>query len=146
VIEVTGIDHIYLNVRDLEVSERFYDQLLCNTLGFRKNHFEFNATAHINYFNRHFGFVLRPAKSHLAHDPLAPGLQHFCLRVETIAQVHRVAEQLCIAGIAASPATLYPQYAADYCATHIHDPDGIHLEVTNYRQERRERNLHWLPD
>ena len=37
----------------------------------------------------------------------------------------------------------YPQYAPDYGATFFRDPDGIELEVTNYRQERRERHDHW---
>jgi hypothetical protein len=36
--DVIGIDHIYLSVSDLAVSERFYDTLLVDVLGFRKNH------------------------------------------------------------------------------------------------------------
>ena len=46
-------------------------------------------------------------------------------------------------GIDASDATLYPEYAPDYWATFFTDPDGMRLEVTNYRQERRERHDHW---
>jgi len=38
---------------------------------------------------------------------------------------------------------LYPKYAPDYWATFFSDPDGIRLEVTNYRQERRDRHDHW---
>ena len=34
---------------------------------------------------------------------------------------------------------LYPEYAPDYYATFFSDPDGIRLEITNYRQERRKR-------
>jgi len=45
--------------------------------------------------------------------------------------------------IAASDAKLYPIYGPDYWATYFTDPDGIHLEVTNYRQERRERHDNW---
>lgn len=144
-VEVTGIDHLYISVSDLPLAEAFYDQVLINTLGFRKNRFSLAGAEHIQYFNRHFGFVLRPATSAGSHDPYAPGLQHFCLRVESIADVHAVAEQLRSAGIAASPAQLYPHYAPDYCATHFCDPDGIRLEVSNYRQERRERHDHWTP-
>jgi hypothetical protein len=51
--------------------------------------------------------------------------------------------QLRGAGIAATDAKLYPIYAADYWATYFTDPDGIRLEVTNYRQERRERHDNW---
>ena len=141
--EVCGIDHIYLSVSDLARAELFYDQVLLQCLGFRKSHFSLAGDAHIQYFNRYFGFVLRPARLATAHEPYAPGLHHFCLRVETIADVQAVAAQLRSAGIAASEARLYPEYAPDYCATFFSDPDGIRLEVTNYRQERRERHDRW---
>lgn len=141
--EVTGIDHIYITVSDLAKSEPFYDQVLIETLGFRKNKFTLAGDPHIQYFNRHFGFVLRPARAHARHEPYSPGLHHFCLRVDSTAEVHAVAEQLRRAGIDATPAQLYPQYAADYTATFFTDPDGIRLEVTNYRQERRERHDNW---
>lgn len=141
--EVTGIDHIYITVSDLEKSERFYDQALLRILGFRKNRFTLAGDPHIQYFNRHFGFVLRPARVIAAHDAYSPGLHHFCLRVDSIAEVESVAGQLRAAGIAASEARLYPEYAPDYAATFFSDPDGIRLEVTNYRQERRARHDNW---
>ena len=141
--EVTGIDHIYLAVSDLAKSEYFYDRVLVDALGFRKNAFALAGDPHVQYFNRHFGFVLRPARVSGRHDPYAPGMHHFCLRVESAADVRAVARQLRGAGIDASEAGLYPQYAADYTATFFDDPDGIRLEVTNYRQERRERHDGW---
>ncbi|MDD5057548.1 MAG: VOC family protein [Sideroxydans sp.] len=141
--EVTGIDHIYLTVSDLARSEVFYDLVLMDALEFRKNKFTLGGEPHVQYFNRHFGFVLRPIHAMAKHDPYSPGLHHFCLRVDSAAEVVAVAEQLCSAGIEASPAKLYPQYAPDYTATFFADPDGIQLEVTNYRQERRERHDHW---
>lgn len=142
-IEVIGIDHIYVAVSDLARSEGFYDAVLLNALGFRKNAFELHGEPHIQYYNRHFGFVLRPARSECRHDPYAPGLHHFCLRVEGIADVQTVARQLVAMGIEASEAKAYPDYAPDYWATYFTDPDGIRLEVTNYRQERRDRHDHW---
>jgi glyoxylase I family protein len=141
--EVIGIDHIYVTVSDLAKSESFYDQVLLGALGFRKNKFTLGDDPHIQYFNRHFGFVLRPARLQTKHEPYAPGLQHFCLRVDSTAEVHAVAEQLRSAGIDATEARLYPQYAPDYTATFFSDPDGIRLEITNYRQERRERHDKW---
>ena len=141
--EVTGIDHIYITVSDLARAEPFYDQVLVVALGFRKNAFALAGDPHIQYFNRHFGFVLRPARSVSPHDSYAPGLHHFCLRVDSIADVHMVAEQLRSAGIAATEAQLYPEYAPDYWATFFSDPDGIRLEVTNSRQDRRARHDHW---
>jgi len=54
-----------------------------------------------------------------------------------------VASQLQAAGVAASKAALYADYAPDYWATFFTDPDGLRLEVTNYREERRERHDAW---
>jgi catechol 2,3-dioxygenase-like lactoylglutathione lyase family enzyme len=77
------------------------------------------------------------------HDAYTPGLHHFCLRVESIEDVISVSVQLRGAGIDASEAKNHPEYAPDYWATYFSDPDGIRLEVTNYRQERRERHDNW---
>lgn len=141
--EIIGIDHIYIAVSDLQRSEAFYDRVLLETLGFRKNEFALGGDRHVQYFNRHFGYVLRPARSITAHDSYAPGLHHFCLRVDSVADVVAVASQLRAAGVDASEAKRYPEYAPDYWATFFNDPDGIRLEVTNYRLERRERHDEW---
>ena len=141
--EVIGIDHIYVTVSDLGTSERFYDRVMIETLGFRKSKFTLAGDPHIQYFNRQFGFVLRPARVQSKHEPYSPGLHHFCLRVDSSAEVHAVAEQLRKFGINATEAKLYPEYAPDYSATFFEDPDGIRLEVTNYRQERRSRHDRW---
>jgi catechol 2,3-dioxygenase-like lactoylglutathione lyase family enzyme len=141
--EVIGIDHIYIAVSDLERSEMFYDRVMLEALGFRKNKFTLGGDPHIQYFNRHFGYVLRPSRTKAVHDSYAPGLHHFCLRVESAADVAAVAARLRSTGIEASAARIYPQYAPDYWATFFTDPDGVRLEVTNYRLERRERHDHW---
>jgi len=140
---VIGIDHIYITVSNLTRSESFYDRVMVEALGFRKSTFTLGGDAHVQYFNRHFGFVLRPARSDRKHDPYSPGLHHFCLRVDSAAEVLAVTKQLRGAGIEATEAKLYPEYAPDYWATYFTDPDGIRLEVTNYRQERRDRHDHW---
>lgn len=89
------------------------------------------------------GYVLRPSQSQTDHDPDSPGLHHLCFRVDTVADVAEVTTQLRKSGIAASEATHYPDYAADYWASYFNDPDGIQLEVTNYRMERRDRHDNW---
>jgi catechol 2,3-dioxygenase-like lactoylglutathione lyase family enzyme len=141
--EVTGIDHIYVTVSDLPRSEVFYDRVLLEAMGFRKNRFMFGGDPHVQYFNRHFGYVLRPARAHAAHNPYSPGLHHLCLRVDSVAEVVSVSAQLRRAGVEATEARLFAEYAPDYWATHFSDPDGIRLEVTNYRLERRERHDRW---
>ncbi|GAB3256916.1 VOC family protein [Chitinimonas naiadis] len=140
--EVTGIDHIYITVSDLPRSETFYDQVL-PVLGFRKNTFALHGEPHIQYYNRHFGYVLRPSRTGPGHNPYSPGLHHLCLRVETVDDVTETARLLQAAGIAATDAALHPGFAPDYWATFFTDPDGIRLEVTNYRQERRDRHDNW---
>ena len=141
--EVTGIDHIYITVSDLARSRAFYDTVMRDVLGFRSNSFEIAGDPHVQYYNRHFGYVLRPAKRAATHDPYAPGLHHFCFRVDTVDDVVAAANALRAAGIDASEAHLHPGYAPDYWATFFSDPDGVRLEITNYRAERRERHDKW---
>jgi len=141
--EVTGIDHIYFSVSDMARSEAFYDTVLVQVLGFRKNRFTLAGDPHVQFYNRHFGIVLRPARAATAHNPYAAGLHHFCLRVDSVADVVATAQALQAAGIAATDAAQWPDYAPDYWATFFTDPDGLRLEVTNHRQERRDRHDHW---
>lgn len=140
---VIGIDHIYITVSDLARSQAFYDVVFAQVLGFRRNEFALGGDPHVQYYNRQFGYVLRPARVAQAHEPYAPGLHHLCLRVESVDDVHAVAAALSAAGIAATPAALHGDYAPDYWATFFTDPDGVRLEVTNFRQERRERMERW---
>jgi catechol 2,3-dioxygenase-like lactoylglutathione lyase family enzyme len=141
--DVIGIDHVYIAVSDLQSSERFYDRVMTEVLGFRKNKFEIAGDPHVQYFNRHFGFVLRPSRIGSRHEPYSPGLHHFCLRVDSAAEVRAVADRRRALGISATEPKLYPEYASDYVATFFQDPDGIRLEVTNYRRERRDRHDNW---
>ena len=140
--EITGIDHIYVAVTDLARSEAFYDRLMA-ALGFRKNSFELDGERHVQYYNRHFGYVLRPAHTRAEHDPYRPGLHHFCFRVENEAEVKAAAKELAAADITTSKPRLYSEYAPDYVAIYFTDPDGIQLEITNYREERRRRHDQW---
>lgn len=140
--DIIGIDHIYIAVSDMARSEAFYDAVTA-ALGFRKNAFTIDGDPHVQYYNRHFGYVIRPARSRGVHDSYAPGLHHLCLRVDSIDDVRTAARELRAAGIDAGEAAHYPAYAPDYWAIFLVDPDGIRLEVTNYRQERRERHDGW---
>jgi hypothetical protein len=64
--------------------------------------------------------------------------------VEGKDEVENAAAKLRAAGIDASKPKLYPEYAADYYAAFFSDPDGLRLEVTNYRDERRHRHDEWI--
>src|SRR5947208_799488 len=123
-IEIIGIDHIYIAVSDLGRSDKFYDVVM-RILGFRKNTFTNEGDQHIQYFNRHFGFVLRPAPTtEFKHNPLAPGLHHFCFRAEDSASVDAIARQFAQRGINCSSPQLYPEYAPDYYAIFFPAPGG----------------------
>ena len=140
---VIGIDHVYITVSDLDRSRAFYDTVFLGVLGFRRNSFTLGGDQHLQYYNRHFGYVLRPARVLQSHQPYAPGLHHLCLRVDSVDDVRAVSAAVNATGIAATPAALHDQYAPDYWATFFTDPDDIRLEVTNYRAERRERHDKW---
>lgn len=68
--EVIGIDHIYITVTNLENAETFYDVMM-DVLGFRKSVLQLNGEKHVQYYNRHFSYILRPARLTTAHNPYA---------------------------------------------------------------------------
>jgi glyoxylase I family protein len=142
-VEVIGIDHVYLAVRDLRVSREFYDRVM-RVLGYRTSESTIAGDPHVHSYNRQFGFSLRPARPETpAHDPYAPGLHHFCLRVVDEAAVDRAAAELRAVGIEVTAPRVYPEYSADYYAIFFSDPDGIRLEITNLREVRRRRMFDW---
>ncbi len=53
--------------RHLDRTESFCDRVLLETLGFRKNKFTLGGEPHIQYFNRHFGYVLHPSRATAGH-------------------------------------------------------------------------------
>ena len=142
-VEVIGIDHVYVTVRDLARSEAFYDRVM-RVLGFRKLAAPIGGDPHIHYYNRHFGYSLRPARDERAtHDPYAPGLHHFCFRVVDESAVDRAEAELRSAGVEVSEPRYYAEYAPDYYATFFSDPDCVRLEITNFRERRRRRMYDW---
>ena len=142
-VETIGIDHVYLTVRDLRRSSEFYDRAM-TVLGYRRSESTIAGDPHVHYYNRQFGFSLRPARTGTpGHDPYAPGLHHFCFRVVDEKSVDRAAAELRAAGIDVTDPRYYPEYSKDYYATFFTDPDGIRLEITNFREVRRRRMFDW---
>ena len=142
-VEVIGIDHVYVAVRDMKRSEEFYDRVMA-VLGFRKGGGSIGGDPHLFYHNRQFVYSLRPAREGSpGHEPYAPGLHHLCLRVVDEAAVDRAARELREAGVEATEPRYYPEYALDYYATFFEDPDGVRLEVMNFREVRRKVMYDW---
>jgi len=143
-VEVTGLDHIYVTVSDLARSQGFYDRIMA-ALGFRKVARPLaGGDLHVHYFNRAFQFTLRPAAAGAgAHDPYAPGLHHFCMRVADRAAVDAAFRELRRRGVEASEPRLYPEYHNDYYATFFADPDGLRLEVVSHLAVRKATVERW---
>lgn len=141
-VETLGLDHVYITVGDLARSEEFYDRLM-SILGFRKSEGPIGGDPHVHYYNRRFGYSLRSAKSDAAHDPYAPGLHHLCFRVGDEEAVDRAASELRAVGIETTEPRHYPQYAPDYYATFLEDPDGIRLEIMDFRKMHRKHLFDW---
>lgn len=142
-VEVLGIDHVYVTVGDLAVAEAFYDRVLIGVLGYLKASAPIGGDPHRHYYNRHFGFSIRPARTATPHDPYAPGLHHFCFRVADETAVDQAARELDAAGVDATAPRYYPEYDRDYYATFFTDPDGVRLEITNFRASRQRRMTDW---
>jgi len=142
-VEVIGIDHVYIAVRDLRASIEFYERAM-PVLGYRRLESTIAGEPHVHYYNRQFGFSLRPARAGTpSHDPYAPGLHHFCFRVVDEKSVDRAAAELRAAAIEVTEPRYYPEYSADYYALFFTDPDGVRLEITNFRAIRRRRMFDW---
>jgi catechol 2,3-dioxygenase-like lactoylglutathione lyase family enzyme len=136
-LEVIGIDHLYISVRDLQRSERFYDPVM-EVLGFRKGTRAIAGEPHAHYFNRVLQYSLRPARSGDAADAYRVGaLHHLCFQVRDARAVDEAYQRLRALGVDATEPKLYPDYRPDYYATFFADPDGTRLEVVSDSAGRR---------
>ena len=136
-MEITGLDHIYINVSDFRKSEQFYDAVM-QAFGFRKGDKPIAGAPHAHYFNRYLQYTIRPADSRERGGPNSPGLHHLCFQASDRAGVRTAYQALCALDVAASEPAEYAEYNDDYYATFFQDPDGVRLEVvarSRYRQE-----------
>jgi catechol 2,3-dioxygenase-like lactoylglutathione lyase family enzyme len=141
-VEVIALDHIYIAVLDLHVSEEFYDPVM-RLLDFRKGTGSIAGEPHLHYYNRVLQYTLRPSHSDAAHDPYAAGLHHLCFRVQSRAEVDAAARGLRELGVSATEPRSFPEYDPDYYATFFEDPDGIRLEIVAEVERRRLIREHW---
>lgn len=144
-VEVMGIDHVFIPVRDLDAAEAFYDKVM-PILGFRKGSVSDRVSPRLRYDNRQLSYwvVLRDGAGAGAETEDGPGSpSHLCFRVVDEQAVDRAAGELRQAGIEATEPRAYTQYSADYYATFFPDPDGLLLEVMNFNARRRRRMFDW---
>ena len=127
-MEINGIAHVMLTVRDIARSAPFYKTLL--------SHFGLSCVVdspdYLYYVGGRTAVGLRPAST--AHagtrfDQGHPGLHHVCFRArsrEDVDSVHTLAQQL-QARIVHPPQQ--DNYVPGYYSVLFEDPDGIRLEV-----------------
>ncbi len=140
-VEVMGIDHVFIPVRDLAAAEVFYDKVM-PVLGFRKGAVSDRVSPRLRYDNRQLTYWV------VLCDGAATGIgagspSHLCFRVVDEQAVDRAARELRAAGVDATEPRAYTQYSADYYATFFPDPDGLLLEVMNFNTRRRRRMFDW---
>ncbi len=66
-----------------------------------------------------------------------------CLQVADNAAVDRFHALATAKGIAATAPAFYPQYADDYYATFLNDPDGLRFEIVARRIRRKRIAERW---
>lgn len=142
-LEVTGIDHLHISVRDTHASESFYDGVM-KLLGFRKSVRLIERERHVSYFNRVLEYTLRPAHDGRYTDPYSVGsVHHLCFQVRDRASVDEAQRRLRELGIETSVPSLYPDRRPDYYATYFKDPDGLRLEIVSDTALRRVTRERW---
>lgn len=118
---VTGINHVALRVRDLEVSRKFYELLGFRESGHREDMLFFAAPGH------HHHIAMLQAEPEAVERPRhCMGVLHFAVTVEAEAELGRLYSLLEEAGYRI-------RMTIDHFANrsfYVEDPDGNIVEVT----------------
>ena len=124
------LGHLGLNVPDLAVAKRYYDELV-PLVGFDEFFSAEDRFAYRPANGRPGTFLFfYPASSRDAYDREAVGLQHVAFMVRTRSQVLAVHELAVRRGdTVLYPPQEFPQYPPPYFATFWLDPHGFKLEA-----------------
>jgi glyoxylase I family protein len=124
-----GMHHVALNVGNLQVSRRFYDDLLA-MLGFRLESIGERSCSWLGGGIELVLYQSRHPRQVAMHDRYTLGLHHLAFRASEKAQVDQVHALACSkAARILDPPMAYPEYEPDYYACFFLDPDGMKLEV-----------------
>lgn len=127
--EITGIAHVELSVRDLEVSVPWYLQLLDARDAWRGSNDEYGITACAIYEPKSkmvFAFTQHSEQTPDGFAPQRPGLDHVSFGVADRAALEAWVEHLDALGIEHSPI----QDDHQPPSVTFKDPDGIALELS----------------
>ena len=70
-VEVIGIDHVFVAVRDMDAAKGFYERVM-PILGFRRGNGSIGGDPHVFYHGRQLVYALRPAREGAATTPTRP--------------------------------------------------------------------------
>ena len=129
-VEVIGVDHIFVSVGDLGVPRS-------STIASWLSWASARARAPVRVLPE--AGQGRCSRARSVRARAAPSL----LASGRRAAVDRVARELREAGVEATEPRYYPEYAPDYYATFFEAPDGMRIEVMNFREIRRKVRYDW---
>jgi len=122
------IEHLGLNVPDVEVAKAYFDELLPMVGYVRESEAGYRP---VDWNGAQL--FLYPATEEGGHSRLRTGLSHLSFLVETRNQVQRVHEWVVARGDEVLHAPrLFPEYGDRFYATFFLDPHGFHLEVVTF--------------
>jgi catechol 2,3-dioxygenase-like lactoylglutathione lyase family enzyme len=129
-MEINGIAHTILTVRDIAVSRPFYRALLAH-LGLSEI---VNTDAYLYYVGGRTAVGIRPAAASVAHhrfDQERCGLHHLCFRARSREDVDSVFAAVTALGARVVHPPEDGPWVPGYYSVLFEDPDGIRLEVNH---------------
>ena len=128
-IDVNGIAHIQLTVRDLARSRPFYHRLLHEVFGMV---IQYDDPATFYCIGGRTGVMIRsaaPEHCNTAFDQRRIGLHHFCFRLRSREDVDALHSALVDMGAKVVRAPVDGPWAPGYYSVLFEDPDGIRIEA-----------------
>ncbi|WP_067618820.1 VOC family protein [Alicyclobacillus acidiphilus] len=125
------IAHIILNVKDFDVSERFYDEVL-GGLGFTCNLREVEDGVSVKSYIRdgHNIWIRHDVGSRHHAFVRDVGLDHIALLADSKEKVDELYQAVsALDALVTQAPEFYPEYAEHYYAFYFRDPSGIPLEI-----------------
>lgn len=128
-IDVNGIAHIQLTVRDVAASRPFYYRLLHETFGMRV---QYDHPEVFYCIGGRTGVLIRGASAEhreTSFDQWRIGLHHFCFRLRSRDDVDSLHASMRDFGAKIIRAPEEGAWAPGYYSTLFEDPDGIRIEA-----------------
>lgn len=134
---LTTLDHIDLNVLDLEQTKSFYTKLFVDFLGWKVIYDtdEYFMIGHLPDLRIGFSKV----KMELGinkFDREKLGLHHFGIKIESCNKIDQIYKKLLEFGAEIlDPPKAYPDYDKNYYAVYYLDPNGFKMEFVTYEPQ-----------